>query len=64
VPAHSSQAATNIEELLALLADALPELEKPAFERRAAVIPALLGSEAEFSVKTFVAQEVARALDD
>jgi hypothetical protein len=56
--------APMVEELLELLADALPDAEKPAFERRASTIRKLLTTAPDFSVKAFVANEVASAMED
>ena len=58
-----SHTAETVEELLASLAEALPDAELPEFERRASLIRALLASETRFSAKGFIADEVSGALD-
>lgn len=55
--------AAIVEELLASLAEALPDPEALDFERRASLIRMLLAPEDQFSAVDFVADQVARALD-
>jgi len=62
VPTDPSHTARTVEELLELLAGTLDESQKPDFERQAALIRTLLAPDAAFSARTFIADEVARAL--
>ena len=61
--ASEFHAAPMVEELLGSLAAALPDADRPAFERHLETIRKLL-VETDFSVKAFVMAEVARALED
>lgn len=59
-----SHAVEVVDELLTMLSDALPEDDKGDLEIHASLIRTLLLPEDDFSVESFVADEVARALDD